>query len=133
MADRSSIEAQLRAAYSARQSGDIEGALRIFDENAFFRIPGSSSAWAGLEAKGKAAIRAAVKALISEFEFTNVRYKAVVIEANNAAVQISVHMRHLPSAKSVETEWIDLWTFRNGKSVSLSEYLDTALIMSLQR
>jgi ketosteroid isomerase-like protein len=132
MANRSSIEAQLRAAYSARQSGDLEGSLTIFDENAVFRAPGSSNAWPGLEAKGKEAIRTTLKALIAEFKLTSVRFGAMVIEGNHAVVQISVQMSHLPRGKSVETEWIDFWTFKNGRCVLLTEYLDTALIASLQ-
>jgi ketosteroid isomerase-like protein len=131
MTDRA-IEALIKQGYAAREKGDVEAILACFRADGRFHFVGSpeTASICGLAA-GHAELRAAMTALVANFEILQRDFVAILIDGNRAAVHSRVKARHVPNGKIVTTDILDLWTFENGEIVEMVEFADTALVNSL--
>jgi ketosteroid isomerase-like protein len=132
MTDRATIEALIKQGYAARERGDVDAIIACFRPDGRFHLVGSPQAASicGLAA-GHAELRAAMGALVANFEISQRDFVAILIDGNRAAVHSRVKARHVPNDKIVTTDILDLWTFENGEIVEILEFADTALINSL--
>jgi ketosteroid isomerase-like protein len=71
--------------------------------------------------------------LIGAFEFVERDVVSLVIDSEQAAVHCRVKLRFIPKDRTITTDLLDLWTFRDGKVVELVEFVDTALVNELMR
>ena len=132
--DRETVKTLIERAYESRRMGDIEAIMAFFHPESTFTLAGSNqhSAAAG-RAQGHGALRTTLAGLIETFEFIERDIISLVIDGEKAAVHCRVKLRFIPKDRTVTTDLLDLWTFRDGKVVELIEFIDTALVNELMR
>jgi ketosteroid isomerase-like protein len=132
MTDRATIEALISRGYAARERGDVDAILACFHPDGRFHLVGAPrvTSICGLAA-GHAELRAAMTALVANFEILQRDFIAILIDGNRAAVHSRVKARHVATDKTVTTDILDLWTLENGEIVEMLEFADTGLINSL--
>ena len=128
MTSRDQIESAIRKLYAARAANDIEACVSGFAPQACFRWAGSQRdcPLAG-EASGVDAVRAATAAMMDAYAIESYEHREIVIDGENAAVLTDVRMVFRPTGERFSTELFDLWTFRDGQVVGLTQFGDTAL------
>ncbi len=127
------IKDVLTSIYEARVRGDVEGTLAGFDENAVFEINGRGVGAASLSTplRGKAAIRAALQDLIDNFQFSDWRSLAILVDGDGAALHWRGKVTYRPNGKSADLEFSDIFAFKNGKIISFHQSTDTAMLQQL--
>jgi ketosteroid isomerase-like protein len=55
----------------------------------------------------------------------------MVIDGERAAVHSHVKIKYVPRDRTITTDLLDLFHFKNGKIIELVEFADTALIKDL--
>ncbi|TDR89054.1 nuclear transport factor 2 family protein [Enterovirga rhinocerotis] len=132
MVTKSEVEALLRAAYAARQRGDLDEVMGFFGEGAHFSVSGSAAASpVPTVASGSAAICEVLRRLVSAFEFKEATIVSLVVDGAEAAVHWHVHVRSLATGEEAETDILDMLRIEDGRIVSLRQFADTALINRL--
>jgi ketosteroid isomerase-like protein len=132
MTDRKTIEAVIDRCYAARQKGDIETLMTAFDKDAAFGLAGSKEMVAAVgTARGHGAIRENMTGLIAAFDFIDRNIVCMVIDGERAAVHSRVKIKYVPSDRTFTTDLLDLFHFKDGKIVELTEFADTALVKDL--
>jgi ketosteroid isomerase-like protein len=132
MTDRNEVERLLRAAYAARQRGDVEAIMGMFAENAHFGLAGSRQASpVAMRGTGLEALRAQLTGLVQAFEWLDQDILSMIVEGSRAAVHWRGRIRSAVTGDEVETEVVDIASVENGKIVSFVEFCDTALAARL--
>jgi len=132
--DRESTMALIERAYEARRTEDIEGIMAIFHPEGKFQLAGSKEHTAALgTAQGHGELRTTLAGLIAAFQFVQREIVSIVIENERAAVHSRVKLRFVPKDRTVTTDLLDLWKFKDGKIVELVEFADTALVNDIMR
>jgi ketosteroid isomerase-like protein len=130
--NREMIKALIERTYEARRTDDIEGTLAAFHADGKFELAGSKEHTPATgSAQGHQELRVTFAKLIAAFQFVERDILSLVIEDKRAAVHSRVKLRFVPKDRTVTTDLIDLWKFRDGKVVELVEFADTALINDL--
>ncbi len=127
MSDRAQIEKTLRAAYAARQRGDLDALGDIFAPDAHFQMAGSNASPIASRAVGAEPFRTLVAGLIKTFEILDYTIVSMVIDGSSAAVHWHAKMRSSITGQTVETDLIDLVEVEDGRIASFLEFCDTAL------
>jgi hypothetical protein len=85
--------------------------------------------------QGHQELRATLAKLVATFQYVERDIVNLVIEDEWAAVHSRVKLRFVSKDRTVTTDLMDLWQFRdgNGKLVEFVEFADTALINDLMR
>lgn len=132
--DREATKALIERIYEARRTGDIETIIAVFDPNGRFQLAGSKEHTPAVgTAQGHQELRTLIAGLIAAFEFVQRDIISLVIENDRAAVHSRVKLRFVPKDRTVTTDLLDLWTFKDGKAVEMVEFADTAMVNDLTR
>jgi ketosteroid isomerase-like protein len=75
--------------------------------------------------KGRAAMDR-IRAVAAEFDFLKFDASSLIAEVNRVAVEIPVHYLHRETGVTLQTTFVDFWTFEDGRPVKLIEYHDVA-------
>ena len=126
MLDEAEAERFLEAMRVARVAGDAEAAADLFDDEAVFRIVGFEA-----DARGKAAVRAALEELIAVYEFLEWQPLKVFVAGDDIATQHRLKLRHRPTGTVVETQTSEFLSMKDGRCLSFTQYADTAKIAAL--
>jgi ketosteroid isomerase-like protein len=130
--NRDAIKTLIERIYEVRRTGDIEGAIAAFHPDGKFELAGSKEHTATIgKAEGHQELRETFAKLIAAFQFVARDIVNLVIEDERAAVHSRVKLRFVPKDRTVTTDLIDLWKFKDGKVLELLEFVDTALINDL--
>jgi ketosteroid isomerase-like protein len=132
MTDRKTIETLIEKSYHARKQGDVEGLMSAFHPEAVFELAGSKAVLpvAGAS-RGHPDIRATMTGLVAGFDFVHRDVISTTIDGDRAAVHSRIKIRVIPGEKTVTTEILDLFKFKDGKVIELLEFADTALIRDM--
>jgi ketosteroid isomerase-like protein len=135
MTSRAQIEETIRSLYVARVNGDLDGTLKDMAEDATFGIHARGTGAPELSApiKGRASIRAAVEALIADWQFKEWKEIDLLVDVDKEKALLHWRAR-VQNAKSKKSEIFyvfDIIKFRDGKIVDFQESTDTALMMSI--
>jgi ketosteroid isomerase-like protein len=122
----------IHRAYEARATGDIEGLMTAFHSHGAFELKGEQKHLqvAGLM-EGHANVRAAMTSFVDTFKFVKRDIIATVVEGDRAVVHSRVAIRFIPTDTTVETDILDVFTFKDGKIIRLEEFADTAMVKHL--
>jgi ketosteroid isomerase-like protein len=132
MTDRKAIEALIEKAYDARKQGDVEALMSAFHAEAVFELAGSETllpvagAW-----RGHQGVRTTMAGLVAAFEFIHRDIISTTIDGDRAAVHSRIKVRAVPGDRTVTTDILDLFKFKDGKVIELVEFADTALIKDM--
>jgi ketosteroid isomerase-like protein len=132
MGNREVILDVVRQAYEARGRGDLEGLMATFHSDAVFTLAGDKKALdvAG-SVHGHDRVRDALRGFIANFDFVERRILSEMVEGDRAAVHSRLVVRYGPTKKTLTTDVLDLFTFRDGKIIELIEFADTAQIKDM--
>lgn len=121
--ERRRFEQLLDSLYAARIGGELGPLLRLFAEDARFRISGSSDGKPiAISAQGETQIGGWLAVLLKSFNLSRFEVLSRVIDGRQAAVhwRVSIHSRI--TGASVATELIDVVEMRAGKVGSYVEF-----------
>jgi ketosteroid isomerase-like protein len=132
MASRNEMLETIHRAYEARATGDMEGLMTAFHSQGAFELKGEQKHLqvAGLT-EGHANVRAAMTGFVDTFKFVKRDIIATVVEGDRAVVHSRVAIRFIPTDTTVETDILDVFTFKDGKIIRLEEFADTAMVKHL--
>lgn len=126
-------EAIILKAYAARNRPDLAGLMSCFADDAVYAFNGRGMGVPGMDApiQGRAAIEAQMKVFIDTFRFDDWKVMSLISSGDEAVLNWSARVVHLPSGRAEPSEVIDQLKFRDGKIVLLRQHTDTALVMRL--
>ena len=124
--DRRDIENVVRAAYAARQAGDLAATLSCFDPDAAFHVPGSPALEPlTLRVRGHAQLRPLLQHMIDVWDWSLFKIDSILIDGDTAVVLSKGQMIFRPTNTPVETQTCDILRIRGGKIVEFTEFCDT--------
>jgi ketosteroid isomerase-like protein len=133
MTSREDIERALRAAYAARQRGDLDALSRGFTPYARFQMAGSSASPIAARAEGAENYRPLLAGMIKTFEVLDHQIVSMLINGSNAAVQWRAKIRSTVTGETVETDICDLIEMEGDRIKSFLEFCDTALAARMMK
>ena len=123
------IAALVREMYAARQLNTRDAVEKYFDPDIAFRVAGS-----GLlhpmtaPIRGAEALRGVLDSLLSTWDWSGFGITSVNVDADKAFVHLAGKIRHLPSGTLIDTEILDVLTYKEGRIIAFTEFLDTQLV-----
>jgi ketosteroid isomerase-like protein len=129
MADREDALKLIRAAYTARASGDKDALAGCFAEGARFEIAGNQALQT--VALTGAHPMEAISKLIDQFSFSDVELADAIVEGHRIAARWTLKVS-VEGREPVATQLFDLIELDEaGKISSLLQFADTALVREL--
>lgn len=128
MVDRNELERTVRAFYRARNGHDLDAVMSLVDPDASFRI--ACNYRLGPLAhmvEGSSEIRARFADLMANWDLSDMDIESVYVDGDTAVVHRNGQVRFIPDDKSFDTEMMDKLTFRDGRVVEFTEFIDTLL------
>ena len=86
---------------------------------------------AGVSIVGRAAVRAAVLALIKDWKFEDWTERSLLVDGDRAALHWQANVTNRNTGKRALMDGLDLITFRDGKITKFRQNVDTAMMMQL--
>jgi len=133
MTDREEIKTKVEALWDARLKEDIEGTLKNVADDAVFEVNARGTGVPVFCAPivGKPAIREALHALFSTWDFRDWKAVDFMIDDERVLVRWSARVVCTPTGKSETFDSYDLIKFRAGKIVEYRQATDTAMLIKL--
>ncbi|WP_349434491.1 nuclear transport factor 2 family protein [Pararhizobium sp. A13] len=129
MTDRETLESIVNELYAARSVSDMDGVMSCAGPGFSFRIVGSGRlAPMAQRVCEPAAVNAAVKTLIEQWDMSKIRTTGLYVDGDTVFAHRAGVLRFNPTGKEIETEYIDRFTFKDGKIIDLTEFVDTLLV-----
>jgi ketosteroid isomerase-like protein len=122
MTDRAGMEGVLADLYAARCQGDLASLSSAFDQDAYFRIAGTSAGKPiAMSARGMTEIRPWLALLIKSFKVSDQGTLSILIDGDKAAVHWHAKILSRITGVVVPTEFFDLVEVRGRSIVSYVE------------
>jgi ketosteroid isomerase-like protein len=126
--DRSETEAFVRKFYAARVEGDMETLADAFAGNARFQVAGSPEfSMLATFIEGHEGVMALIQTIVDSFALEDFTMLDLLIDGGKVAVRWRASVTRPDTGESFTTELADFLEIENGKVVSFTEFLDTAL------
>ena len=132
MSDRESMLQAIRDGYAARVRGDLDGVMQVFAEDASFRLNAAPpQVHLAHFAQDRDALRTSLAQLIDTFSFSDLQILDSIVEGSKVAVRLSFTVKAKPTGNVSRMEVFDLFEFKDGKIVSMTQFFDTAAAAQL--
>lgn len=132
MAEKAAIEELISAAYDARHRGDLDAVMGFFHPNCSYRMAGTGDVGpVSVEPDGLDAVREQMAGFIATFRFDNIEKLATIVDGDKATLHWRADVTFLPTGRTAPFEVMDLFTFADGKVLSLTQFTDTAGVARL--
>ena len=121
----------VKNAYAAFQRGDIPGVLAVLDDSVEWQpVIGTEGVvpQAGVR-HGKSGVGEFFQILGGSTEFTSFEPQEFIAGGDQVAVVGRYKATVKPTGKTVDSGWVMIFTFRNGKVVRFREYTDSAQLV----
>lgn len=126
MTERNILETAVMALYTARRDNDLDGLMSCLHPDCSFRIAGTERlAPMSHTVTGNDAMRTAMQEFMNNWDFTKLETSGIYIDGETVFAVRSGIVRFIPTDQSSRTEFVDHFTFRDGKVIELVEYIDT--------
>ncbi|MEH2483664.1 putative SnoaL-like aldol condensation-catalyzing enzyme [Nitrobacteraceae bacterium AZCC 2146] len=83
--------------------------------------------------QGHQDVRTTITAFVEAFDFIHRDIISITIDGDRAAVHSRIKVRFIPGDKTVTTDILNSFRFKDGKIIELVEFADTALIINAPR
>ncbi len=125
---RAETEELIRKLYKARVASDIEAIMPCGTPDVEFVMSGDpgSSPVAG-RVSGLERLRPQLAALFATFKFNSYDIVSLLVEGSNAAVHAKANITSAVTGVTVDMEFADFFTFKDGRVSSFIQFCDTAL------
>ena len=128
MMDRSELERTVRAFYRARNDNDLDAVMSLVDPDASFRIVGNYRLGPLAHMiEGASEIRARFADLMANWDLSDMDIESMQVDGHTAVVHRTGPLRFIPDDRFFDTEMMDKLTFRNGRLIEFTEFVDTLL------
>ncbi|HTO31304.1 MAG TPA: nuclear transport factor 2 family protein [Pararhizobium sp.] len=94
----------------------------------FCMIGSGRMAAAAPRISGPADLEVAVGALIDHWDMSRMTTKRLYVDGDTVIAHRSGVIRHNPTGKDLETEYIDVFTVKDGKIDDITEFVDTLMV-----
>lgn len=126
MTDRRELERTVRAFYRARNDHDIDAIMSMVDPEASFRIAGNYRLGPLTHSvDGASEIRARFSDLMASWDLSDMDFDSIYIDGDTAIVHRAGPVRFIPQDSFFDTEMMDKLTFRDGRVIEFTEFVDT--------
>ena len=120
----------IRRGYDAFGRGDINTLLESFDEQVTWVTPGPRELATSGRRPGRQEVAEFFASVNELFDIQRFEPKEFVAERDRVVVLGSETARARSTGNVVETDWVHVFTFRNGKVVAFQEFFDTAAVVA---
>lgn len=129
MTDRKVLEDIVTRFYEARAANDKAKLLSFAAPDFSFCIVASGKlAPMGQRVCEPEVLDATVGQLLADWDMSNLKTTRLYIDDDTVFAHRAGRLRYNPADKEIETEFIDRFTFKDGKIVDMTEFVDTLLI-----
>lgn len=119
----------VRRGYEAFGRGDLDGLVRLFDENIEWTSPGPEDLPTSGTRRGAAAVRDFFGSVGALFQFERFEPREFIAQGDRVIVLGEDRARLKATGNVIDGEWAHSFTLRNGKIVNFKEYLDTSAVV----
>ena len=126
--DRSEAEAFIKTFYAARVEGDMEALAAAFAEDARFQIAGSPEvSMLATFIEGHEGVMSLMQTVVDSLAIEDFAIVDLLIDGPKIAVRWRANVQLVTTGETYETELADFIELNDGKIVTYTEFLDTAL------
>jgi uncharacterized protein len=123
----------VQQAYEAFGRGDIQGVLGTLSEQVEWRTPKPEGAPFGGDYRGRGEVARFFSEMQQSEEVTRFEPREFIAQGDKV-VALGMYASTIRSTgRKAESEWVHVFTFRDGKVVKFQEYFDTAAAVSAYR
>lgn len=129
MTDRETLEGIVNKLYEARAVNDVDGLMSWAGPGFSFCLVGSGKlAPMAQRVCEPAAVDTAIRTLVDHWDMSRVQTTRLYVDGDTVFAHRAGVLRFNPTGKEIETEYIDRFTFKDGKIVDITEFVDTLLV-----
>ncbi len=129
MTDRETLKGIVNTLYAARAINDVGAMMALAGPGFSFRMVGSGRLAAMTQQVSEpAAVDAAVQTLVAHWDMSKVRTTRLYIDGDTVFAHRAGLIRYMPNGKVIETEFVDRLTFKDGKIIDMTQFVDTLMI-----
>ena len=129
MTERSMLEFRVRALYLARDVNDLDTMMAQLDPDFSFRIVGSGRLGTmALAVNTPETVRDSFTTLVKNWDLSEMEMVGAYADGDTIVVHRAGVVCFIPSQTRQRTEIIDKFTFRDGRIVDLTEFVDTLFV-----
>lgn len=125
MSEQDNVQ-RVRDAYAAFSRGDIQTVLDTLTDDVQWSIPGPSEVPFAGDRSGKAEVAAFFQELAQAEDITAFEPKTVMAQGDLVVALGRYAATVKATGKSVDMDWVHVFTFRGGRCAVFDEYYDTA-------
>jgi ketosteroid isomerase-like protein len=130
MSTQTNIEIAKKA-YADFKAGDIQSLLAVLSDNVEWTTPGEGLPTQGVR-HGKAEVAKFFETVAATWSFNVFEPREYIASGDMLAVVGSYTATAQSTGKTVSSEWVMLWRFRDGQVAAFREYTDTqALVQAI--
>jgi ketosteroid isomerase-like protein len=123
------VQATVMDFYRSRLANDVSACMAHYAPDAVLRIAGTPGPTSITEtASGAEATCRMQSELIAAWEWRDQKIESMTIQGDRAAVHYALTAAFTPTGEVIESELVDIITLRDGKIVSLVEFVDTSRV-----
>lgn len=127
--DRQTLEDVVNTFYAARAVSNIGAMMALAGPGLSFRIVGSGKlAPMTQRVTEPAAVDTVVQTLVAHWDMSRVKTTRLYVDGDTVFALRAGVIRYTPNGKEAETEYLDRFTFKDGKIVDMTEFVDTLMI-----
>jgi ketosteroid isomerase-like protein len=128
MMDRSELERTARAFYRARNDNDLEAMMSFVDPDASFHIVGNYRLGPLTHVvDGHSEIRARFSDLVDAWDLSGLSFDSMYVDGDTVLVHRTGSVRFKSDDSHFDTEILDKLTFRDGRVIEFTEFVDTLM------
>jgi len=116
----------VQAAYEKFGSGDIAGLLEMMADNIAFDVPEVENAPFGGTREGREEVAEFFRLLSENEQITRFEPLEFIAQNDKVVVIGETAATVIPTGKSFETQWVHIFTVRDGQIAEFQEMFDTA-------
>ncbi|MEI2299863.1 nuclear transport factor 2 family protein [Ensifer sp. MJa1] len=125
----SELKRAVQALYRARIANDIDTIMAQLDPEFSFRIAASGRLGAiAMAVNTPESVRSTFLDLMDSWDLSGMKTIGTYVDGETIVTHRSGTIRFIPSDTEAETEFIDKFTFRNGRIIDFTEFVDTLFV-----
>jgi ketosteroid isomerase-like protein len=129
MGDRAELEKLTGSLFAARDANDAKATVMYFHPDCVFQIMGSEKLGPMThKISGRPSLDNLMEGLAAQWDFSKVQNDKIYIDGDTVIVRRKGTVRYVPADKFITTEWVDIFTVRDGLIVEFAEFIDTFLV-----
>lgn len=128
MTDRETLEGIVNKLYEARAVNNIDALMSHTGPGFSFCLVGSGKlAPMAQRVSERAAVDSAIRGLVEDWDMSKIKTTRLYVDGDTVFAHRAGPIRYR-GGQEIHTEYLDRFTFRDGKIVDLTEFVDTLMV-----